>query len=170
MQVTGLLLAAALVAAQVTRPPVPGVANFAKLDTTIACAGAIAPESVVEIRKLGYASIINLRQAAEGGANVDAEEAAAKAAGLRYVHLPFNPSAPDPATVDQFLRVIVDPDNQPALVHCSTGSRAATLWLIKRIVVDGWDEDRATKEAVDLGLTSAPLKAFALDYAASHRR
>jgi uncharacterized protein (TIGR01244 family) len=172
MKVTGpaiLLLVLALAAPQVERRSLAGVTNFARLDTTIACAGAITPEGVAELKRLGYASIINLRQASESGANVEAESAAANAAGVRYVHLPISGSAPDPAVVDQFLRVIVEPANQPALVHCASGNRAAALWMIKRLVVDGWDEDRATKEAADLGLTSAPLKAFALDYAASHR-
>ena len=162
--------AAGLLAQQVTRPPVPGVTNFARVDTTIACAGAITPESVGELKKLGYASIVNLRQSSESGANLDAEADAARTAGLRYLHLPLNGSSPDPAVVDQFLRAIVEPDNQPALVHCATGNRAAALWLIKRLVVDGWDEERATKEATDLGLTSAQLKVFALDYAAAHRK
>lgn len=178
MKATGLATAvcilqcfvAGLLAGQVTRPPIPGVTNFARVETTIACAGAITPASVVELKRLGYASIVNLRQASESGANVEEEADAVKAAGLRYVHLPLNGSSPDPAVADQFLRVIVEPDNQPALVHCATGNRAAALWLIKRLVVDGWDEERATKEAADLGLTSASLKVFALDYAASHRR
>ena len=167
---TCLVLAAGLLAPQITRPPVPGVTNFARLDTTIACAGALTPEGVGELKKLGFASIVNLRQPNETGADVDAEAAAAAAAGIRYVHLPISGASPDPAVVDRFLRAIVEPDNQPALVHCATGNRAAALWLIKRLVVDGWDEERATKEAADLGLTSAPLKAFALDYAASHRK
>jgi uncharacterized protein (TIGR01244 family) len=167
--VTALLIAAAL-AAQVTKPPVAGVTNFSKVDTTIACAGAVTPEAVAEIKKQGYASILNLRQASENGANVDAEAEAAKTAGLRYVHLPLNGSAPDPAVVDQFLQIVTDPVNQPVLVHCSSGNRAAALWLVKRLVVDHWDEARAIKEAEDIGLTSATLKVFALDYAASHRR
>lgn len=164
-----LLLAAALVA-QVTKPPVAGVSNFAKVGTTIACAGAMTPEGVAEIKKLGYASIINLRQASENGANIEAEQAAATAAGLQYIHLPLSGTSPDRAVVDQFLTVIVEPANQPALVHCASGNRAAALWMIKRLVVDGWEEDRAMKEAADLGLTSESLKVFALDYAASHRR
>jgi uncharacterized protein (TIGR01244 family) len=164
------MLVAAGLLAQVVKAPVPGVANFARLDTTIACAGAMTPEGVAEVKTLGYASIINLRQATENGANIDAEADAAKAAGLRYVHLPLNGASPDPAVVDRFLEAIVLPENQPALVHCATGNRAAALWMIKRMVVDGWDADRASQEAAALGLTSAPLKAFALDYAATHKK
>ena len=169
MTVASMLVAAGLLA-QVVKAPVPGVANFARLDTSIACAGAMTPEGVAEVKTLGYASIINLRQATENGANIDAEADAAKAAGLRYVHLPLNGASPDPAVVDRFLEAIVLPENQPALVHCATGNRAAALWMIKRMVVDGWDADRASQEAAALGLTSAPLKAFALDYAATHKK
>lgn len=156
--------------AQVARPAVPGVTNFARLDTTIACAGAVTPDGIAEVKKLGYASIINLRQPTENGANVEAEAAAAQTAGLRYVHLPLNGASPDPAVVDRFLEAIVLPENQPALVHCATGNRAAALWMIKRMVIDGWDADRASEEAAALGLTSAPMKTFALDYARTHKK
>jgi hypothetical protein len=37
------------------------------------------------------------------------------------------------------------------------------MWLIKRVLVDGWDVDRAVDEATQLGLTSAALRQFALD-------
>lgn len=169
MTILSMLVAAGLLA-QVAKPAIPGVTNFARLDTTIACAGAMTPDGVAEVKKLGYASIINLRQAAENGANIEAEADAAKTAGLRYVHLALNGASPDPAVVDRFLEAIVLPENQPALVHCATGNRAAALWMIKRMVVDGWDGDRAAEEAAALGLTSAPLKAFALDYAATHKK
>jgi hypothetical protein len=38
------------------------------------------------------------------------------------------------------------------------------MWLIKRVKLDGWDVDRATKEAEQIGLRAANLKEFALDY------
>jgi hypothetical protein len=44
------------------------------------------------------------------------------------------------------------------------------MWLIKRVVVDNWDSDRAIAEAAQLGLTSQPLKTFALDYIQSHKK
>jgi uncharacterized protein (TIGR01244 family) len=156
--------------AQVTKPAVAGVTNFAKLESTIACAGATTPSGVAEVKKLGYKTIINLRQASEAGADVDAEAAAAKDIGIKYVHLPLNGSQPDPAVVDQFLVAVGDPANQPVFVHCASGNRAAALWMIKRLVVDGWDGDRASTEATALGLTSPALKTFAMDYAASHKK
>ena len=49
----------------VTKETLPGVTNFAKLDTTIACAGATTPQAVAGLKQMGYASIINLREASE---------------------------------------------------------------------------------------------------------
>ena len=88
---------------------------------------------------MGFGSIVNLRRATEQGANVDAEAAAADAAGIKYVHLPFGGPDLDPAVADQFLRVITEPDTEPAFIHCAGGGRAATMWFIKRVMVDDWD-------------------------------
>jgi uncharacterized protein (TIGR01244 family) len=163
--------AAPAAAQQITKEAVPGVVNFARLETTIACAGAIQPDvAVPEIKKMGFASIINLREAGEPGAELEKEEALARAAGLRYFHVPFNGAKPDPKAAEQFLNAITASGVEPAFVHCSGGNRAATMWLIKRIAVDRWDVDRATQEAVALGQTSPTLRQFAIDYALAHRR
>jgi uncharacterized protein (TIGR01244 family) len=168
---TASICASPALAQQVTRESVPGINNLARLETTIACAGAIkADVAVPEIKKMGFVSIINLRESTEPGADVEKEEAVAKAAGLRYFHVPFNGGAPDPKAADQFLSAITSKGAEPAFIHCSGGNRAATMWLIKRLVVDHWDTERATAEATALGQSSPVLRQFALDYAASHKR
>src|ERR1700686_1566310 len=86
--------AAAVHAKQVTKEAVPGITNFARVQTTVACAGAVEASAVPDIKKLGFASIINLRQASEQGANVEGEGGAAKAAGLNSFKIPFNPAGP----------------------------------------------------------------------------
>jgi len=167
------LAGAALVAgqaSQVTKDPVPGILNFARVETTVACAGATTPDSMAAIKRLGFVSVINLRLATEAGADVDAEAAAARAAGLRHVHLPFNGASPDQAVVDQFLVAIREPMNLPAFIHCATGNRAAAMWMVKRVKVDSWDVGKAGDEAAALGLTSSPLKQFVLDYLLAHPR
>ena len=160
----------AVAQAQVKKSTVPGVTNFAQVETTVACAGAITPASVAGIKNMGFASIINLRLANEAGADIDGEAAAAKAAGINFVHLPFNTAAPDPAVADRFLKIITEPGTQPAFIHCASGNRAAAMWLIKRVLVDKWDNDRASEEAAQLGLTNQALKTFALDYIQAHKK
>jgi protein tyrosine phosphatase (PTP) superfamily phosphohydrolase (DUF442 family) len=110
-------LAAAAASAQVVMQEVPGVRNFAKVESTVACAGAITPAAIPEIKKMGYASIINLRLPTEQGAEIDANTAAATAADIAYYHIPFSTAAPDPAAVDTFLKTITAPGVQPAFIH-----------------------------------------------------
>ncbi len=167
----GFLIAPADAAQQVTKPEVDGIRNLARLETTVACAGATTADSMPDIKKMGFKSVFNLRLATEPGADIAGEEAAAEAAGLNYVHVPFTPSSPDVASVDKFLAAIRDPANNPAFIHCSGGNRAAGFWLIKRVLVDHWDIDRAVEESEALGLDGkGEMKRFALDYIKSHGR
>jgi protein tyrosine phosphatase (PTP) superfamily phosphohydrolase (DUF442 family) len=103
--------------AQVVRQEVAGIRNFAKIESTVACAGAITPAAIAEIKKMGYASIINLRLATEQGADIEGHMAVAKAAGIPYYHVPFSASAPDPAAVDAFLKTIQTRGVEPAFIH-----------------------------------------------------
>lgn len=163
------LYGSVVVVAQVTKEQVPGITNFARVETTVACAGATIPAAVATVKQMGYNSIINMRQAGEAGAELEAEAAAAKATGITYIHLPFNAAAPDPAVVDRFLTAVTTPANQPAFLHCASANRVSAVWMIKRILVDKWDAERASAEAAALGLTSPALKTFALDYVAKHK-
>lgn len=164
-----LVCASVVAGAQVTRENVPGITNFARVETTVACAGATTPAAVATVKQMGYNSIINMRQAGEAGAELEAEAAAAKAAGITYIHLPFNAAAPDPAVVDRFLTAVTTPANQPAFLHCASANRVSAIWMIKRMLLDKWDAERASTEAAALGLTNPALKTFALDYVAKHK-
>jgi uncharacterized protein (TIGR01244 family) len=165
----GALLVAPLQAQEVTKRNIEGVSTFAQLDTTIACGGATSPQAIPELGKMGFKSVINLRLASEDGAQVEQEGAAVRAAGMRYVHLPFNIQSPDPKLVDDFITAVTLPANQPAYVHCAAGGRAAAMWMIKRVVADHWDEQRALTEANALGLNDR-LRPFALNYIHTHTR
>lgn len=156
-------------AQEVTKETVPGIRNLARLQTTVACAGAITPEAVADIKKMGFVSIVNLRLASEPGVELEKMEAAAKAAGIRYFHVPFD-GKPDPKAAGAFLDAITTKGAEPAFIHCAGGNRAASMWLIKRLAVDHWDVDRAVKEATALGQTSEPLRTFAIDYAKANKR
>lgn len=149
---------------------VEGIRNLNVIESTVACAGAITPENIPGIKKMGYVALFNLRRPDEEGARLEEEAAAAKSAGLNYVHIPFSGSNPDPAAVDQFLAEIAKPGNQPAFIHCAGGGRAAGMWYAKRALVDGMDNQHALDEATRLGLSEGPLQTFMTDYINSHRK
>lgn len=168
-----LIAAAAVLAlsavAFAQKETIEGIRNFTKVDATVACAGSTEPAAMAEIGRRGYKTVISLREASETGALIPEATKAAEAAGMRFVHLPINGSHPDEAVVDRYLATVKDTANQPVFIYCASGSRAGTLWLIKRMLVDGWPEDKATAEAVMIGMSSPTLKQFALDYVAKHR-
>jgi uncharacterized protein (TIGR01244 family) len=139
-----------------------GVRNYTRVDATVACAGATPAEAMPALKGLGFASVINFRTAEEEGANIDGSRAAATAAGLKYIHIPFR--APSDETTETFLTAIADNANQPAYIHCASANRVGAMWFIKRVKQDGWAQDRAMAEAETIGLRSEPLKAFARNY------
>jgi len=163
------LIGSAASAQQVTKESRDGIKNFARVETTVACAGAITVDAMPEIKKMGFVSVINLREAQEPGADIETQRAAAQAAGLRYYHVPMNTAKPDPKVADEFIKVVTSKEAAPAFIHCASANRASAMWMIKRIVVDHWDVDRASAEAEALGLTNPALKQWALEYARAPR-
>ena len=161
---------AASLSAQVTKSDRPGIRNFSRVDATVGCGGAVDPSAMAGLKKDGFVSVINLRTAGEAGAEIEASRAAAQAAGLKYIHLPFNGANPDPKVLDDFLAAVADKSNQPVFVHCASASRVGAAWMVKRVLQDGWPLDRAKTEAEAIGLASPQLAAFATDYINSHKR
>jgi uncharacterized protein (TIGR01244 family) len=153
--------AQATVAAPV-KEEVPNVVNFVRVTDTFAGGGAITPDAITELKARGYTTIINLRSASEAGADVEAETAAAKAAGLRYVHIPTDHNNPvTEENVARFLSALADKASGKVFTHCGGGNRVAGYWLIKRVRVDKWPVDRAIAEAQAMGMRDN-VKAAAL--------
>ena len=163
-------LVASSAAAQVKKSEMPGVRNYSRVDATVGCGGAVDPSAMSALKKEGYVSVINLRLANEAGADIDAGRAAAQSAGLKYIHLPFNAAAPDPKVVSDFLGAVADKSNQPVFVHCGSANRVGAVWMIKRVLQDGWAVDRAQTEAEAIGLQNPQLVAFANTYIQEHAK
>ena len=86
LAIAAISVTVVLAQSPVKKENVPGIVNFAQIETTVACAGAVTPSSVAEIKKMGYKAIFNLRLANEQGADIEGEAAAAKSAGVNFVH------------------------------------------------------------------------------------
>lgn len=169
----GFLLSACVMVpamAQVQKGELAGIRNYSRVDATVGCGGQTDPGAMKALRQEGFVAVINLRLASEAGADVDAGRSAAQSAGLKYIHLPFNAQAPDPKVVESFLAAVADKANQPVYIHCGSANRVGAVWMIKRVLQDGWAIDKAKGEAEAIGLTSPQLVAFATEYISTHRR
>ena len=166
-----LILAGAVsVAAQVTKQERAGIVNFSRVDAVVACGGATETSALDGLAKDGFKSVINLRMASEANANIELNAAHARSLRLNYIHIPFNAAQPEPRVLDEFLAAIANKANQPAYVHCGSANRVGAVWLVKRVLQDGWTIEKATEEAKLIGLRSEPLEKFALAYIAAHKK
>ncbi len=165
-----IVLATVVASGQVTKSERPGITNFSRVDATVGCGGATAPSAMAALGRDGFKSVVNLRLATEKGADIEASRAAAEAAGLNYIHLPFDAAKPDSAVVDNFLAAVSNPANQPVYIHCGSANRVGAVWMIKRSLRDGWPIDKALAEAEAIGLTNPQLRTFAPDYITTHKK
>jgi len=165
-----ILTLAVSAAAQVTKQERAGIVNFSGVDAVVACGGATETSALDGLAKDGFKSVINLRMASEANANIELNAAHARSLGLNYVHIPFNAAQPEPRVLEQFLAAIANKANQPAYVHCGSANRVGAVWLVKRVLQDGWTIEKATEEAKLIGLRSEPLEKFALSYIAAHKK
>ncbi len=164
-------LAGASAFAEPEKAEVAGIANFSSIDgeasfagSLVGFGGATGVEVMPWLRGRGFATVINLRSAAEEGADVEASRTAAEAAGLNYVHLPFDPASGGSEVVESFLATVGDKANQPVYIHCSSATRVAALWMIGRVLVDGQSIAAATKEAEAIAQKPSVSVAFASRY------
>ena len=56
----------------------------------------------------------------------------------------------------------------PVFIYCASGNRAAALWMIRRVLREGWTPADAVAEAEQAGLKSAEMRDFARDYIRRH--
>jgi uncharacterized protein (TIGR01244 family) len=148
----------------VHKTEIEGIVNYSRIGSETGFGGTTAPEAMAFLAEEGYSTVINLRQESEEGAYVQAEGMAAEATGINYVHLPFDSSNPAPGYFEQFLAAVEDPSNQPVYIHCGSATRAAALWMSKRVIADGWSLDEAAVEARQIAGKPDAAVEFATKY------
>jgi uncharacterized protein (TIGR01244 family) len=172
MRVPATLLALAVAVPSIaqTKQERPGIVNFTQVDAVVACGGATETKALDGLRKDGFKTVINLRLPTEQGANIEQNSAYATEIGLKYISIPFNGQAPEAKSVDTFLGTIANKANQPVYIHCGSASRVGAMWMVKRVLQDGWAVDKATEEAKLIGLRSPTLEQFAVEYINTHKK
>jgi len=148
--------------------------------------GQMTAEGFAEaVHALGLKTIINVQddfpdpliRKAWGGSIRESE--LCERLGVRYVALAPDlqprgtPGGPRPLVLDQFLKVMDDPEAYPALIHCKAGlHRTGVLCAVWRVEYDGWGRDRAFLELKEHGFgdractgSNDYVRQYVLDYA-----
>jgi uncharacterized protein (TIGR01244 family) len=121
--------------------------EFRHVTDQISVAPQIALEDLRRAADLGFKRVINNRpDGEEPGQPTGAEvEAAARAAGLDYVHIPVR-GGPTPDQVEANYRA-VEAAEGPVLAFCRSGTRSIVTWSLGQFQAD----ERSREELIELG-------------------
>jgi protein tyrosine phosphatase (PTP) superfamily phosphohydrolase (DUF442 family) len=139
----------------------PGIKRFVAVDLKLAGGSAPSSEGLKWLAEKGYRTILDLRDSAEVPPSFIAE---VTGMGLRYLALPVNLKAIDRDHVDRFNFEMAAGDARPLFFFDSDGTRAGTLWYIRRIATDHVDDQIARREAQELGLSDSGFWQAATNY------
>lgn len=114
----------------------------------------VTPAAIAAAKAAGFRAIINNRpDGEEPGQPSSAElEAAARAAGLEYRHIPVVPGAFSDAQIGAFCDAMGGCD-KPALAFCKSGMRATSLWALSQAGKLATDEILRKADACGYDLT-----------------
>ena len=141
-----------------------GIQRFLKLNDQVWTGGQPWLEHLPKLKDAGIKVIINLRPHVEyQGAR---EESEVKKLGMSYFNIPVDGQAPDELDADDFLKLTDEQlKNGPVFIHCAAAVRVGAFWMIRRVLRDGWEYDKALEEANRIGLNNHPrLTEFAKEY------
>jgi uncharacterized protein (TIGR01244 family) len=125
----------------------PTMSDFRRVTDDLSVAPQISLDDVAEAARQGFRLIINNRPDGEApGQPTSAQmEAAAKAAGLAYLHVPVV-GGPTPAQVEAERAALADAPG-PVLAYCRSGTRSIVTWSIGQAQSGA----RSRQELVGLG-------------------
>ena len=130
---------------------VTGIPRFLKVTDQVWTGGQPWPEHWPKLKEAGVKVIINLRPPDEHDEKTEA--AKVKELGMTYFNIPVVFNAPDELDADDFLKLTDEQLNKgPVFIHCAVGARVGAFWMIRRVLRDGWDYDKALEEANRIGM------------------
>ena len=97
---------------------------------TVSVAPQLTPAAMAEVARLGFKSVVNNRPDFEHGPDQPTNamiEAAARAAGLAYRHLPVDGGWQSPEQIAAFAQLLKDLP-APVLAFCRSGARSTRLY------------------------------------------
>jgi uncharacterized protein (TIGR01244 family) len=109
------------------------MSDFRRVTDDFTTAPQISVADVAEAARQGFKTVINNRpDGEEPGQPAAAEiEAAAKAAGLAYFHLPVR-GGPTPDQVERTKAILAEADG-PILAFCRSGTRSIVTWSLSQV-------------------------------------
>ncbi len=126
----------------------PGTPNLHKVSDVLYRSAQPTGEGMQQLeKKMGLKTVVNLR-----GLHSDRDEL--EGTQLQYMHIRIRTWRMKEKYVLRFLKQVLDPSQQPVLVHCWHGAdRTGTMAAFYRMVVQGWSKKEALREMTQGGFS-----------------
>lgn len=142
------------------------IKNFGQMDTNYYRGAQPKKDDYASLKALGVTTVIDLQKKPK-----DYERPMVEALGMRYVNIPMgNGDYPEPEHIEQFLKLVNDPETGVFFVHCKGGKhRTGVTGAVYRFTKYGWNYDQAYREMKNYKFYSSwgygDMKDFVQDYA-----
>ncbi|NWG18788.1 MAG: protein tyrosine phosphatase family protein [Chloroflexi bacterium] len=127
------------------------------IDERLTLAGQPQPEHWAALAAEGFQVVINMRSDPDRAA---IQQRNAEAAGLRYMHLPLPAYELEPEHLETY-RQVMQAEHGRVFLHCRSATRVALMWLLERVVYDGWPREQAEQVLRAAGYGDDSLETFA---------
>jgi tyrosine-protein phosphatase SIW14 len=143
-------IARASLGAPAEKLKIAGVPNAGKISEALLRGAQPSAQGLVELKKLGVTTIVDLRG---NRGPVARERAQAESLGMRFVDIPMNGwSPPTNGQVAEFLKLFQQDGQQKIFVHCYFGSdRTGVMVAAYRMAEQNWTADEAVEEMYSFG-------------------
>jgi protein tyrosine phosphatase (PTP) superfamily phosphohydrolase (DUF442 family) len=139
------------------------VPNACQILPTVVTGGQPTTADLEAFRAAGGGIVLDLRDPMEPR-SLD-EPATTQRLGLEYVVVPVTAGTLTDETLERIHQVLCQAGDRPLFVHCGSGSRVGGALLPHLMLEHGLTEEDATGQAMRVGLRSADLLEWGLDYA-----
>ena len=126
------------------------------IDGRLTLGGQPQPEDWAALAAEGFRAVVNMRSDPQRAAD---QQRSAEAAGLRYLHLPLPAYELESEHLAAFHAVMAAQEGR-VLLHCRSATRVALMWLLERVVYDGWSRGRAEQALRDAGYGDDSMETF----------
>lgn len=130
--------------------------DIRSVTTDFAVAPQIGEADIAAIAAVGFKTLINNRPDGEvpGQMTDAAAEAAAHAAGMAYVSIPFV-GAPHAVQVEETVKAL-EGNPGPVLAFCRSGTRSITVWALAQAVSGALAPEEIVAAAAEAGYDLSP--------------
>jgi protein tyrosine phosphatase (PTP) superfamily phosphohydrolase (DUF442 family) len=142
---------------------IKGCPNAALPLPWLATAGQPSADHFAAARDAGVKVVIDLRDPMEP--RPFDEAATLTALGITYVNVPVASGALSDQVMEKVLTAVRANANEPTILHCASANRVGGALIPYFILDQGMDEQAAIDAAMAVGLRSADLMEWGLNYA-----